>query len=164
MQIFVMAHCTHRPACKSIAAQMAEKCPIHAQATESHSDAKRTHEITVSTFGGVQAMSRLSVSPHRCMRILALLLAGACVAQAQTQPLERRLSAVTDGEKCNCNPKTDISQYTTCKLERNPFGMMAVVVSRDKTQLITTYGLLVADRSSLDVPPATPTALLKSPF
>ena len=98
------------------------------------------------------------------MKILALLLAGACVAQAQTQPLERRLSAVTDGEKCDCNPLTDISQYTTCKLERNPFGMMAVVVKRDKTQLLTTYGLLVADRSSLDVHPATPTALSKSPF
>ena len=83
------------------------------------------------------------------MKSLALLLAGACVAQAQTQPLERRLSAVTDGEKCNCNPKTDISQYTTCKLERNPFGMMAVVVKSAHNHRCVLRNVLLPVRFSL---------------
>ena len=93
------------------------------------------------------------------MKSLALLLAGACVAQAQTQPLERRLSAVTDGEKCDCNPLTDISQYTTCKLERNPFGMMAVVVKSAHNHRCVLRNELLPLRFSLSSASSWPSSL-----
>jgi hypothetical protein len=68
-------------------------------------------------FSILQMVAWTTARRHR--RIIFSLLVGTIMMMSETH---------SQTAPCNCDPKTDISQYTSCKLERNPFGLMALVV------------------------------------